>query len=60
MGGYKTSQLNKLKVFVNGKAYKGDPRELPLEAHQEIVVTYGTDQELPNPIPSSYVFEEGL
>jgi hypothetical protein len=29
-------------------------------AHEEIVVTYGTAAELPDPIPSSYTFPPGL
>ena len=29
-------------------------RALPLEEHEEIVVTYGTKAEHPKPIPSSY------
>lgn len=60
IGGYIASGDKALKVYSNGKLYEGDPRELPLEQHQEIVVTYGTDQELPNPIPSSFSFGANL
>jgi hypothetical protein len=56
LGGLRADNENKIKVFVNGTEYKGDPRQLKLEAHQEIVVAYGTDAQLPNPIPSSYTF----
>jgi hypothetical protein len=56
IGGYTADATNALKVFVNGKEFIGDPRAIILVAHQEIVITYGTEKELPNPIPASYVF----
>lgn len=56
LGGYTDSGDNQLRVYVNGQQYKGDPRQLKLEAHQEILITYGTEAELPNPIPSSFAF----
>lgn len=59
IGGYATSEEATLKVYSNGKLYEGDPRQLPLKAHQEIVIVYGTDQEAPQTIPSSYVFPAG-
>ena len=59
IGGYKNQNDKTLKVFVNGNLYEGDPRQLGLESHQEIVVTYGTDKELPNPIPATYAFPTG-
>jgi hypothetical protein len=60
IGGYTTNNEKTLKVFVNGKQYIGDPREIPLEAHQEIVVAYGLDTDIPQPIPQSYQFTSGL
>jgi hypothetical protein len=60
LGGYCTSGENKLRVYSNGKLVTGDPRALPLEEHEEIVVAYGTKAELPKPIPSSYPFPAGL
>jgi len=59
IGGYSNTADKILKVFVNGTQYSGDPRKLALDAHQEIVITYGTNQELPNPIPSTYSFPPG-
>ncbi len=59
IGGYQNGNGKSLKVFVNGTLYAGDPRQIALAAHQEIVVTYGTDQELPNPIPSIFQFPPG-
>ncbi len=60
IGGYTAGASDTLKVFVNGQPFTGDPRTLVLAAHQEIVVTYGTAQELPAPIPASYTFGPGL
>ena len=59
IGGYCTNGKDKLKVFANGSLYSGDPRQLKLESGEEIVVTYGTDEELPKPVPSSYNFPAG-
>jgi hypothetical protein len=41
-------------VYVDGQFATGDPTTLELFAHEEIVMTYGTEAELPDPIPSSY------
>lgn len=59
IGGYCTSGDKTLKVFVNGALYSGNPRDLTLEAHQEIFMAYGTSGQLPSPIPASYAFPEG-
>ena len=59
IGGYSNSGDKTLTVYVNGVQYMGDPRDLALAAHQEIVVAYGTPSEVPNPIPSSYTFPAG-
>jgi len=47
-------------VYVDGKLETGNTTTLELFAHEEIVVTYGTEAELPDPIPSSYTFPPGL
>jgi hypothetical protein len=59
VGGLCTSGDNRLRVFVDGQEATGDPRLLELFSHEEIVVTYGTDAELPDPIPKSYGFPIG-
>ncbi|HVW71544.1 MAG TPA: hypothetical protein VHB93_00115, partial [Candidatus Paceibacterota bacterium] len=59
VGGYCASGSDALKVFVNGAPYSGDPRTLALDAHQEIVIAFGTDAEIPSPIPSTYTFPAG-
>ncbi|MHB8710003.1 MAG: hypothetical protein ACYC6X_00385 [Minisyncoccota bacterium] len=59
IGGYVASATSTLTVYVNGSLVPGDPRALVLAAHQEIVVVYGTKQEMPKTIPSSYSFPPG-
>lgn len=53
IGGY----CGKLKVYVNGKPYSGDPTRLALKSHQEIAIVYGKPP--PAKIPSSYKFPAG-
>ena len=60
LGGYCTHGADRIRVYSDGKLVSGDLRALPLEEHEEIVVTYGTKAELPKPIPSSYPFPAGL
>jgi hypothetical protein len=45
-----------LRVFVNGKPYSGDPTQLPLNDQDAIVVTMGTSDQVPDPIPDSFTF----
>lgn len=57
VGGYCTDKTHALSVFVNGTITAGNPREVVLKEHQEIVVTYGNESDLPTPIPATYPFE---
>ena len=59
IGGYCSQGDKSLEVFVNGNLFQGDPRTIELKDHEEIVVTFGTSEELPNPVPSSYAFPPG-
>ena len=59
LGGY-CAGGRRLRVYVNGRPYQGDPTGLVLAAHQELVVTFGTAGQLPSPVPSSYPFPPGL
>jgi len=59
IGAYCEDPQNTIKVFLDGRAVSGDPRLLELKDHLEIVVTYGTPSELPNPIPSEHHFSAG-
>lgn len=59
VGSYCASESKSLRVYVNGELYQGDPRELALASHQEIVIAYGTAAELPATIPTSFPFPAG-
>jgi hypothetical protein len=54
IGGLCNSGDNQLRAYVDGKPWTGNPRDIPLKQHEDIVLTYGTAQEQPNPIPSGY------
>jgi hypothetical protein len=59
LGGHCRDGDKKLKVFVNGTEVNDNFRQVKLESQQQIVVAYGTEQELPNPIPVTYTFPPG-
>jgi hypothetical protein len=50
------SYCGKLKWWVNGKRMVGNPAQLILKPHQEIVIAFG---KAPSSIPSSYNFPAG-
>lgn len=58
LGGYCNNKGSTLTAYVNGTQRSGDPRDIPLTQHEEIVVAYGTKSQLPNPIPSSFDFSQ--
>ena len=60
VGGYCDSGDATLVAYVNGNQVAGAPARIVLRPHDEIVVTYGTPAQLPNPIPSSFTFPMGL
>lgn len=60
LGDHKADDQNKLRLYVNGQLVEGNPADLKLAAHQEIVIAYGTDAQLPSPIPSKFDFPGGL
>jgi len=60
LGGYCSKGTSAVRVYAGGRRISGDPRRLPLAAHQEIVVTYGAQGRLPKPVPSRYDFPLGL
>jgi len=55
LGSFKGSCVN-LKWWVNGNPQVGDPGNLVLKPHQEIVISIGTP---PKTIPKSYTFPPG-
>jgi hypothetical protein len=60
IGGYCNSGDERLQVFANGKVVTGNPRQLKLVEHEEIVVTFGSPGQIPQPYPVSYRFPAGL
>lgn len=55
IGAYCAEGDKELRVFVDGEEVTGDPREVALTDLSVIVVTYGTEEQLPDPIPSEFV-----
>jgi hypothetical protein len=60
LGGYTTGGGKELQAYVDGKRVDGYPGKIVLAPHQEIVLAYGTPQELARPLPTSYAFAAGL
>ena len=56
LGGYCEDGEDRLQVFVGGKEVTGSGRDVVLDDETVIVVTFGTPQELPDPIPSTFDF----
>jgi hypothetical protein len=59
IGGYCGGGGRTLDAFVDGRRASGDPARIPLRAHEEIVLAFGTQAQLPKRIPSSYSFPAG-
>jgi hypothetical protein len=60
IGSLRETGAKKLSVFVNGKPLTADPTRIILSERQEIVVAYGTEAQLPDPVPATYDWPEGL
>jgi hypothetical protein len=60
IGGYCADGAKRLHVYENGTLVERDPRALALTPHAEIVVTYGTAADGPQPVPRAYDFPPGL
>jgi hypothetical protein len=59
IGGLRVGDGKTLRAFVNGNPVAGNPAALPINAHDEIVVIYGTAQPGES-IPAHYGFASGL
>jgi hypothetical protein len=59
LGPLKAGGGKDLRVYVNGKAYAGDPAALKLGAHDEIAVVYGPAGAKVK-VPTSYNWPQGL
>jgi hypothetical protein len=56
LGAYCNGGGNTLQVFVNGQEQTGDPTKIAMNDQDVIVIAYGTPDELPSPIPSTFDF----
>jgi hypothetical protein len=43
-----------LRVYVDGRPVSADPTRIVLAEHQEIVIAYGTEAQVPDPVPASF------
>jgi hypothetical protein len=59
VGTYCASGEKTVRAFVDGKPFDGNPAQIPLRRHEEIVLAYGTRAQVPKRIPSSYRFPSG-
>lgn len=59
IGGYCNQGEQTLNVYVDGRRYSDDPRNIALEEHEEIAIVFGTPEQSPNPIPVGYQFPTG-
>jgi hypothetical protein len=55
LGAYCAEGDEAVRVFVDGEEVTGDPRQIPVDDLAVIVVTYGSEDELPDPIPADFV-----
>jgi hypothetical protein len=60
LGGYCAKGDAQVRVYVNGRRVRDDPRAVVLASHQQILVSFGTSEELPSPIRARFAFRKGL
>ncbi len=60
IGSLRETAAKKLSVFVDGEPVTADPTRIILAERQEIVIAYGTEAQLPDPVPATYDWPEGL
>lgn len=53
----KTDDTHQIRAFVNGQPFTGDPRDIPLTAHAQIVLEYGPP--FPDALPVPFQFPTG-
>jgi hypothetical protein len=46
----------RLRVWVNGRPVTADPTRIVLAEHQEIAIAYGTEAQVPDPVPDGFDF----
>lgn len=58
LGGLRSGASHVLRVFVDGKAFDGNPADIVLRPHEEIALWYGPRDQNPS-VPSRYQFPAG-
>lgn len=56
IGGLCKTGGKQLRIWVNGAPVTADPTRIVLDEHQEIVLAYGTQAQMPKPVPASFDF----
>jgi hypothetical protein len=56
LGGYCATGGERLQVFVDGEEVTGNKRDVVLDDETVIVVAFGTEDQLPDPIPATFDF----
>lgn len=56
IGGYCATGSDRLQLFVDGEEVVGSKRDLVLGEENVIVVAFGTEDQLPDPIPATFDF----
>jgi hypothetical protein len=56
IGGLCKTGDKRLHTWINGAPVTADPTRIVLEEHQEIVLAYGTQAQMPKPVPASFDF----
>ncbi len=60
LGGECAGHAKQLRTWVNGLPVDGDPTRIVLAEHQQIVIAYGTQAQMPDPVPATYDFPGNL
>jgi hypothetical protein len=60
IGRYCTGTKARLRAYLGGRPYTGNPAAIVLREHEEIVLAYGTKAQLPHPVPATFAFAPGL
>jgi hypothetical protein len=57
MGAYCNDDTNRLRVYVEGEEITTNIRDVALNDREVVVVSYGTQEEVPDPIPVDFDFD---
>ena len=52
LGGYCEDGKRSVRAFVDGEPFTGDPRQIQLADQEEITIAYGTERDVPDPLPT--------